>query len=81
MAFVPLVPIGDPLGKLVDDMILLRSKPAELRKAVRSAIAERGAVTVAETPVVVKPVAQRSAESINASAVFAERAAARNKQR
>ncbi len=49
------------LGKLVDDMLVLRAKPADLRKAVRSAIAERGAVTVTETPVVVKPVAQRSA--------------------
>ncbi|MBX5111967.1 hypothetical protein HJB51_28980 [Rhizobium lentis] len=68
------------LGKLVDDMLVLRAKPADLRKAVRSAIAERGAAA-ADTQVVVKPAVQRSVEPINATAQYAARAAARNKQR
>lgn len=61
------------LGKLVDDMLVLRTKPAELRKAVRSAIAERGAVTVSETPVIVKQTVERAIDKFDPSAVFAAR--------
>ncbi|MDX0165773.1 hypothetical protein GOC43_28750 [Sinorhizobium meliloti] len=65
------------LGKLVDDMLVLRSKPADLRKAVRSAIAERGATTT-HTQVVVKPQVERAAASFDPTAVYAARS---NKQR
>lgn len=60
------------LGKLVDDLIVLRSKPADLRKAVRSAIAERGAAST-DTQVVVKPQVERAIDKFDPSAVFTAR--------
>ena len=60
------------LGKLVDDMLVLRAKPADLRKAVRSAIAERGAATT-DTQVVVKQTVERAIDKFDPSAVFAAR--------
>ena len=60
------------LGKLVDDMLVLRAKPSDLRKAVRSAIAERGAAAT-DTQVIVKPAVQRAADTFNPAAVFAAR--------
>lgn len=60
------------LGKLVDDLIVLRSKPADLRKAVRSAIAERGSATT-DTQVVVKPQVERAIDKFDPSAVYAAR--------
>lgn len=60
------------LGKLVDDMLVLRTKPAELRKAVRSAIAERGAAAT-DPQVVVKQTVERAIDKFDPSAVFAAR--------
>ncbi len=60
------------LGKLVDDMIVLRSKPDDLRKAVRSAIAERGAASTDQS-VVVKPAVERAIDKLNHLDVFAAR--------
>ncbi|MDX1216306.1 hypothetical protein GOL99_12250 [Sinorhizobium medicae] len=61
------------LGKLVDDMVVLRAKPDVIRKAVRSAIAERGAVAATDPAVIVKPAVQRAADTFNPGAVFAAR--------
>ncbi|RVG70901.1 hypothetical protein [Sinorhizobium meliloti] len=60
------------LGKLVDDMLVLRAKPADLRKAVRGAIAERGAAST-DTQVIVKSAVQRAAEPLNTAAIYAAR--------
>lgn len=60
------------LGKLVDDMLVLRAKPADLRKAVRSAIAERGSAAT-DTQVVVKPQVERAIDKLDHNAVWAAR--------
>lgn len=70
---------GYGLEKVVTDMRALGARAADIKSAIAKTIAERGAPT-ADVAVTVKPAVRSAPQSINANAVFAERAAARNKR-
>ncbi len=61
------------LGKLVDDLAGLRTKPAAIRSAVREAVMKRGLSSTPETPAAVTPAVRSAAPVLpSASSVIAQ---------